>query len=239
VTVTTVEERASVERWCPSARGRVRVVPIGSNVAATGSRAAGWRLLRRLGAEPGDRLLVYFGWAGPGKGLPALLDATRRLWDGGWRVRLACVTAFRPRRDPFHARLAERTRALELMERVTWTGFLPEHDASSVLKAAEAVVLPFEDGARLNRGSLIAALEHGVPVVTTPGPAIRWLAPRARGRLVAVPAAPAELAAAVESLLQRPPRGPAPRWPEFSWGRIAEGIEAAWRVAVSRRRRTR
>src|SRR5207245_2001155 len=52
-------------------------------------------------------------------------------------------------------------------DRVTWTGFLPAADVSRYLMAADLAVLPFADGATLRRTSLLAALAHGLPILST------------------------------------------------------------------------
>ena len=39
-----------------------------------------------------------------------------------------------------------------------------------MLAAADAAVFPFADGASARRGSVLAAMAHGLPIVTTSGP---------------------------------------------------------------------
>jgi glycosyltransferase involved in cell wall biosynthesis len=232
VVVTTREERDAVVARYPSARRRVSVNPIGSNIPVAGSSAAGHALLKKLGVEPGDRLLAYFGWVGPGKGVLPLIEATRRLWNAGWRVRLVGITAFRPRADAFHREVELRAKELEIQGRITWTGFLPERQVSDVLLACEACVLPFDDGLRLNRGSFLAALQHGVPLVTTHGPATKLLAPRAGRRLVTCDPDAAAIATATAGLLRRPvarDRHAGRRYPEFTWAGIAAAYGRVYR----------
>jgi glycosyltransferase involved in cell wall biosynthesis len=78
--------------------------------------------------------------------------------------------------------------ALGLEEDVVFTG---ECDAdgdegSLYLRSADICVLPFDDGVELNRSSVAAAANHGLPILTTRGPDVEsafrdgenvWLVP--------------------------------------------------------------
>ncbi len=48
-----------------------------------------------------------------------------------------------------------------------WRGFLPDRDVSAYLNAAEVMVMPYRDGVSLRRGTLMAVLAHGRPLITT------------------------------------------------------------------------
>jgi glycosyltransferase involved in cell wall biosynthesis len=58
--------------------------------------------------------------------------------------------------------------------RVRWTGFTDASQVSANLLAADCAVLPYREGASLRHGSLMAALAHGLPILTTEtSPAVR------------------------------------------------------------------
>jgi glycosyltransferase involved in cell wall biosynthesis len=48
-----------------------------------------------------------------------------------------------------------------------WTGFVAPQEVSAALLSADMAVLPFTDGASFRRGSLLAVLEHALPMITT------------------------------------------------------------------------
>ena len=48
-----------------------------------------------------------------------------------------------------------------------WTGYLEPPEVSAALLSADMAVLPYADGASFRRGSLLAVLAHGLPVITT------------------------------------------------------------------------
>jgi len=58
---------------------------------------------------------------------------------------------------------------LGVRDELIWTGYLEPPEVSAALLSADMAVLPYADGASFRRGSLLAVLEHGLPVVTTTG----------------------------------------------------------------------
>jgi glycosyltransferase involved in cell wall biosynthesis len=65
--------------------------------------------------------------------------------------------------------MREYTTTLGLDDCVTWTGYCEDEVASAYLRAADACVLAFVQGVRLNNTSYAVAAAHGLPVVTTRG----------------------------------------------------------------------
>jgi len=210
------------------------VIPIGSNIPVAppaGFERAAWRA--RLGPDVSGRLVAFFGLLAPSKGLDVLLEALARL-DPSWRLVIIGGAATAPQ-DVAHAEAVRAlARRLGLASRVHETGHLAAEEVSAWLLAADLAVLPFRDGASFRRGSLLAALAHGCPVVSTlpADPATtEALGPAA---LLVPPNDPAALAAAMVALAADDPararlavagRALAAR---FSWGAIAAHHEALY-----------
>lgn len=151
--------------------GKLHLIPIGSNVpalaagraeAAAGARAA-------LGVNVDTPLLAYFGLAGASKGIDLLLDALPGVRGHTPHLVLIGGEASDTDRATFGraADLGAAVAARGLGARVAVTGALPPEQVAAYLAAADAVVLPYRDGASWRRGSLLAALAAGKPVLTT------------------------------------------------------------------------
>ncbi|HUS37037.1 MAG TPA: glycosyltransferase family 4 protein, partial [Verrucomicrobiae bacterium] len=118
---------------------------------------AEWRRRSRWPDE--TRILVYFGSISPSKQFPWILDA--------WRAaRAHAPTALIVIGDRLEVETSSEERRF-----LTVHSFLPSNDVSRTLQAADLLALPFSDGVSERRGSFMAGLSHGLPVVTTIGPA--------------------------------------------------------------------
>jgi glycosyltransferase involved in cell wall biosynthesis len=73
--------------------------------------------------------------------------------------------------DPSNRAYLERVERLieqvGMRARVIWTDYLPEQEVTAALCASDVCVLPYRDGASTRRGTLMAALAHALPIVTT------------------------------------------------------------------------
>lgn len=143
------------------------LIPIGSNIAVQPPEdydRMAWRA--NLGVQPEELLIAYFGLISPTKGLDGLLDAMLLL-PAGFRLLIIGGEAPAPQDRAYAAALRARIATPELQERVIITGHCAEAQVSAHLLAADMAALPFADGASFRRGSLLAALTHGLAIVTT------------------------------------------------------------------------
>lgn len=234
---TNAEDFNRLASYAP--RVRPYRVPIGANVEPLPTQV--WR--PRDGTKPPREGLVvsHFGFLNESKGCQDLVEA------------LAWVRAVEPERtftlrivggtvgesDPtnlaFRERLEQQIARHGLTSRVAWTGFLPPEEVSDVLPDCDLCALPYRDGASFRRGTLIDALVHGLPTVTTeptvPVPELRhgenvWLVPRED---------PKALAQAILHLADRPDlcqrlsRGALDLGRAFRWDGIAQATQEVYR----------
>ncbi|MGE5138235.1 MAG: glycosyltransferase [Rudaea sp.] len=160
--------REAIAADLPQAAVRVHGVPLAPVVEPNpGLDREAWRAARRL--TPDTLALAYFGFLSPGKGVEVLLDAVERLPSNlDFRVwLLADREPAHPRYAGYHLEIARQLAEMQNRERVTWTGYLPPSELSAYLSSSDLAVLPYADGAALRRTTMLTALRHGLPVLST------------------------------------------------------------------------
>ncbi len=170
VIVTNGEDEERLRRLGGVAR--LRRIPIGSNIPGEppeGFSREAWR--ERLGVRPGEVLVGYFGLLNRSKGVDHLLRALARLAEAAPPLKLLLIGGRAGASDPTNAAYAAEIDALVgelgLAERVLRTGYVDGREVGGYLRACDCCALPYTDGASLRRGSLMAALAHGCPILTT------------------------------------------------------------------------
>src|SRR5512146_1546660 len=127
-----------------------RAIPIGSNVPAFSSE------LQRL---PN---VLYFGQIRPGKGLEAFLELARYSLQLGKPFKYQVIGTIPHRRIAYYEALRAKS-----INGVEWLIDLQFDEVAQLMAGSLAAYLPFPDGAKYSRGSLLAALTNGLPVITT------------------------------------------------------------------------
>ena len=165
--VTNIEDFDALQTMV---RTPVRYIPIGSNINATPFEAAGVANKRELLSLTDDNILLgYFGFLNESKGADALLQALSRLPQ---HIHLVFIGGRLGDSDPqnnraFYDGLDRLVQELGITERVHWTGYVADTDVSHYLHACDLMVMPYRDGVSLRRGTLMAVLAHGRPLVST------------------------------------------------------------------------
>jgi glycosyltransferase involved in cell wall biosynthesis len=180
VIATNAEDLRSLRTWSPGHRYSVpplwgsslHWIPIGSNIhpqAPPEYDRMAWR--RSLGVNEDEILLGYFGFLNESKGGETLFRCLAELVRRGQQVKLLMIGGQVGDSDPTNVAYAQRVRTLGtelgVDDLVLWTGYTPAEQVSANFLAADICVLPYRDGASYRRGSLMAALAHGLPIVST------------------------------------------------------------------------
>lgn len=142
------------------------LIPIGANIAVhpAPDRAA---LRRGLGLPDDGTLVAYFGLMNHTKGVHTIIESLQYVPETT-HVVIIGGGAHTPEDSEYDQLVRATIKRLGVAERVHWTGYLSAEEVSRTLQAADMAALPFSDGASYRRGSLLAALAHGLPTVTTP-----------------------------------------------------------------------
>jgi glycosyltransferase involved in cell wall biosynthesis len=241
--VTNEEDRARLSSLqFPTAD--LHLIPIGSNIQPGQAGVFDVAEERdRWHVQRDEFTIGYFGFLNLSKGGETLMQAVRLLLDRHLPVRLILVGGRTGTSDPTNATYAAQVEALmdvlELKAHVSTTGYLDPIGASRALSACDVMALPYVDGASVRRGSLMAAIAHGRPIVTTePRYPIEGLTPD-QSVLYVPPNDPPALAQAIERLLIDPTlrsrlAGEVRQAAKlYAWDRIAEKTLAVFRAVTS------
>jgi glycosyltransferase involved in cell wall biosynthesis len=184
-------------------------IPIGSNI--TPSLASGYHRdahRAQWGISSEELLLGYFGFLHKSKGGEDLIEALGLLVREGLPVQLLMIGGRVGSSDPTNRAYAERVQKLisdlALTDRVHWTGYVSSQQVSAALFASDLCVLPYRDGVSLRRGTLLASLAHGRPIITTRPPIPLPEARDGVTMLLVEPNSPSDLAQAVVRLATNP-----------------------------------
>jgi glycosyltransferase involved in cell wall biosynthesis len=215
-------------------------IPIGSNIQTYPVTEETILEARAKWELPVDAtLLAYFGFLNESKGADTLLRAVAGLERS---VHLLFVggrtgSSDSTNNEAFLVYLDGLIGELGIQERVHWTGFVAAEMVSTYLQAADMVVMPYRDGASLRRGTLMAALAHGRPLITT-APQKPLTALRDHENCLLVPVDDVRaLVAAVQALRADPELGAslgvraAETAQRYSWDKIA-GETAAFMQSI-------
>jgi glycosyltransferase involved in cell wall biosynthesis len=224
--------QSSVDAW---------LIPIGSNIRPQlpvgfdrDRQRAAW------GIERDAFVVCHFGFMNARKGVDTLLRAARLLQTdmaGALNLRLLMIGGKVGSSDPTNLAYLSQVEGLVdqlgLSSRVTWTGFLVPEEVSASFAAADCCVLPYREGASFRHGTLMAALAHGMPIVTTAPSEFADHQPATdledgQDVLLVPPDDPKALAAAIARLAKTPElltklgRSARKLSERFSWETIAE-----------------
>jgi glycosyltransferase involved in cell wall biosynthesis len=174
--------KAHLLEHAPSLGANCLMIPPPPIMAVSGDDPAdaGSRGRRLLGVQPNEFLLVFYGYLYPGKGIETLLRALALVRSQHPAIRLAIVggplqhshgaeqsASSEAYIESLHALAAE----LRIQEQLIWAGPCESTspNASLSFHAADACVFPFDAGVHLNNSSIVAAIAHHRPIITTKG----------------------------------------------------------------------
>jgi glycosyltransferase involved in cell wall biosynthesis len=220
--ITTRVETTFFLKSFPQARSKTTTIPIGSNVP----------LVPDFNRPRPQRTIAYFGQIKPLKGLEQFLELARIAAEAGKDWKFQVIGSPAQWAGDYLLRLQRRPVGAP----IEWLLGGSDEETASALAAISAAYLPYPDGVSERRGSLIAALGNGAPVITTQGP----YQPDDIGDSVLFASGPSEAAAVLNDLFGEPHleqrlRRAGPHYVQkFSWNKIAKQYVEFYQAAVAR-----
>ena len=227
-----------VERQ-PDHQRKFANIPIGSNIVGQTLTAAERSSRRQLRGYTNDEFVIaYFGFLNRSKGGTTLIKTLHILVEAHTNVRLLMIGERVGASDPTNYAYLQEVealiRSLGVEDKVQWTGGQESSAVSADLAACDVLLMPYEDGASLRRGTLMAGLANYCAIVTTTPEAPLSELVHERDLLYVPPHDPAAAAAAIDLLMADPAlldtlrKNAGERSQLFTWQKIAKEHQALY-----------
>lgn len=176
IIVTNEKHRQELLRLYPKAKNKHHLIPVGSNILPDHEKwqnrdAIYVQVREKLGVAPHQLLISNFGLIYPDKNLEALVQAVGKLHASGHPAHLLLIGQVRPSSHPYLAKIKNLVQQEGLESHVTWIHDCPTNEVSDYLFASDIYAVPYKDGLTTRRTSALAGMAHGLPTVSTKGPA--------------------------------------------------------------------
>ena len=140
---------------------RTALIPNASCISCADLEEQGKDVLKKMYLKKQKRLVVFFGFIYPHKGVELLFEIADPASD---RIVIAGEII---EKGDYLNEIMKRASTEPWIDKVTITGFLPAADLASLLAVADAVILPFRTGGGEWNTSIHGAVLNGAFVITT------------------------------------------------------------------------
>jgi glycosyltransferase involved in cell wall biosynthesis len=160
IIATNSEIMRILEYRLPPLLKRTYWIPIGTNILPS----------QKLNSHKSFHrpIISYFGMVYPGKGFEVILETIELLRDRGNTFKFKFIGGGMVDNGDYEEHVRFEIRKRNLTGIVDWMGLVPEDIVSRELSKSRTVFLPFDSGLSDRRGSFMAAIAHGRPVLTSP-----------------------------------------------------------------------
>ncbi len=161
--VPAMKDREIVKKF---AKKRVHRTYIGANITVVDDTVI----------VPGTKITIsYFGSVYPGKGIEHMLNIWRKIKqedsDNKYLFKIIgdIGTENTNHFADYHKQVWKWIEQYELKDCIEVTGYLSDKAVSKEIQNTQIATLLYEDGLTLRRGSFLAYLAHGIPIITSVG----------------------------------------------------------------------
>ena len=143
----------------------ISCIPIGANISKSKlSENEKEKLKEKLGLE-NKKIISYFGFARPSKGIENLFKAVSLIDDEN--VKLLYIGDLKENND-YQKKLLYLMDELKIKDNVIMTGYVPKSEkVADYLYISDICVLPFTEGVRSRYSSFLAACNQQIKIITT------------------------------------------------------------------------
>jgi glycosyltransferase involved in cell wall biosynthesis len=179
----------------------VTVIPFGINNSLPNTDLTPTLAKQRLGIGNGEKAILFLGRMRPYKGLEYLLDAFQLLKSRHADYRLIIAGEEKKGSEDYMDKIRQMIhREFDSQEVILRIQFIPDEDMELYLKAADVLVLPYNE--IFQSGVLFLGYSFGLPVVATDVGSFREEIIEAKTGFVCGPADPADLATTLETYFE-------------------------------------
>ncbi len=179
-------------------KGRVCVTPHPIYKGFGSSEKSHEEFLAGLGINQGQKIILFFGFVRPYKGLEDLIEAIGLLRKKELPVTLVVAGEFWMKEDGFRDQIAR----LEIEDHVKIVNkYIPDHEVADYFEHADLFVAPYNAGTQ--SGALKLAMGYGLPAVITSTIKDESLSEHQEGIFFVRPSCPLELADQTERALRK------------------------------------
>ncbi len=155
-----------IQTLYPPAVSRCRHIPIASNLPVVPRDFGREERRRQLGFTGEDFVVGFFGFANPPKGLETLFAALHKLKAKTPRIKFLLLSQFSDQ-NAYQRKLLRELKTSGLDAITVNPEYAEPRLAAEILASADCAALPFVDGVSVKRGSMLACLAQGLPMITT------------------------------------------------------------------------
>jgi len=144
---------------------KITVIPYPINNSVPETELTPAQARAKLGLSSGDKVMLFYGYIAPYKGLEYLVEALALLNDPGHAFRV--IVAGNPKgTEDYWEKIRQRIISAGLENKVLQRiGFVPDEDTEIYFKAADVFVLPYTH--IFQSGVLFLGYNFGLPVIAT------------------------------------------------------------------------
>lgn len=135
---------------------KIVIIPIGSNILVKSNH------IPKVYMDKAT--LCYFGFINKTKDIKFLFKVLSKLFIEGFPFKFLFIGGFNQKNIYYIQELSKKNHISNI---ISFSGYRSCEDISTLLSECDIALFPFCDGVTLRRASLIAAMQHGLPVVTT------------------------------------------------------------------------